>query len=502
MTGQPLVAAESVTKRFGGAYALQDASFELRSGEIHALVGENGAGKSTLARILAGSEHPDDGEIRIEGQTVLFKSPLEAQAAGVAIIYQELDLFEHLSVGENIVIGNLRYREGRATSAQAVEAFCRPFLEQVGLSVDSRAWVGSLPIAQKQLVAIARALSMRCRVLLMDEPTSALSEDAAETMFKLIADLRNRGVGIVYVSHKVEEIFRLCDRLTVLRDGNSVGCRDIAGLDRAELVRLMVGRSLDPVSARTDEGCDRQTLFAARNLTTRRLRSLSFEVRAGEVLGVAGLVGAGRSELGRALVGLDKVAGGVMELKGGRYHPSGPADAQRRGVCLLPEDRKLEGLMLQMSVAENATLAVLPALGKAGLIHREAEQRKVEPLFRQLRLKSASPDIPVRRLSGGNQQKVLLARWLLADPDLMFLDDPARGIDVGAKEDIYRIIAELAASGKAVILASSELSELFRCCDRILVLNEGRHAGHFRVPETSQEEIIAAATRSHVELCA
>jgi ABC-type sugar transport system ATPase subunit len=490
--------AENIVKHFGGIAALGAARFELAAGEVHALMGENGAGKSTLARICAGSLRPDAGRIELDGREVVLADPLDAQRLGIGIIYQELDLFPHLTVGENLVIGNLNFAEGSFARPKAIAEFCRPFLAQVGLAVDCAAWVSSLSIAQQQLLAIARALSMNCRILFMDEPTSALSEDAAERLFDVIALLKAKGVAIVYVSHKMDEIFRLCDRITVLRDGKTIGTRATASTDRAELIRMMVGRDLES-AGRPIRPTDQAVTLAVENLTTSKLKNVSFELHRGEVLGIAGLVGAGRSELGAALFGIDPIHHGRLLLKGQKFHPSSPSYAQRRGMGLVPEDRKFQGLMLQMSVKENATLSVLSRVSHWGLLSARQEKNLFDPAAQRLRLKAASPDLAVGKLSGGNQQKALLARAIFADPDILFLDDPARGIDVAAKEDIYRLIHELAASGKSILLASSELPELMRCADRILVLKEGRVTGMFRASDATQEAIMAAATHSLAE---
>lgn len=486
---------QNITKRYGQVTALDGVSLTLRGGEVHALLGENGAGKSTLSRVIAGASRADSGRILIDGRPVRFASPLDAQRHGVAILYQELDLFPQLRVGENIVIGNLRYGEGRLVNERRIETFCRPFLEQVGLAVPVTRLVGALPIGQQQLVAIARALSMNCRVLLLDEPTSALSDDAAERLFSAMAALKAGGVAIVYVSHKMDEISRLCDRVTVLRDGRCIGTFDVASVTRADLVHKMVGRAVDTSTSAT-RSKPGQVVLKVNGLNTRKLKNVSFELRRGEVLGIAGLVGAGRSELGNALLGLDRVLAGDMHLDGEPYDPRGPCDALRRGVALMPEDRKLQGLMLHMSVRENATISILPQLGSLGLVATARQKAAAEPVFARLALKCESDDMAVEHLSGGNQQKVLLARWLLTRPAVLFLDDPARGIDIGAKEDIYRLIDELAGSGMAILLASSELAELLRCADRILVLNDGRVAACRPAAGVTQEMIIGAATHS------
>ena len=485
----------AVTKRYGGVYALRGANFSLRPGEVHALVGENGAGKSTLARILAGSTRADSGAISLQGASVQIATPLDAQRLGIGIIYQELDLFPNLTAGENIVIGNLRFPEGRLVSFHRMEEFCRPFLDQVGLACGIRQTASALSIGQTQLLAIARALSMDARIILMDEPTSSLFDDAAERLFGLIAALKQSGVSIVYVSHKMDEIFRICDRATVLRDGETIGTVEMASATPGELVRMMVGREVT-ISTRGARRAAGETVLAAVNLTTAKLRDVSFELRRGEVLGIAGLVGSGRSELGAALFGMDRVESGTLRVQGELRALRSPRDAMARGIGLLPEDRRQEGLMMRMSVLENATLAVLPEISRLGFINRRQENISLAPVARRLSLNCPSPSVPVSQLSGGNQQKVLLARWLLLNPTVFFLDDPTRGIDIGAKQDIYRLIEELAAAGKAIILVSSELPELLRCCDRILVLNEGRVAAHYNAADATQEKIMSAATNA------
>jgi ABC-type sugar transport system ATPase subunit len=464
--------AENIHKHYGGATALQGASLQVQAGEVHALVGENGAGKSTLARIIAGSTRAGQGRILIDGNPAAIASPVDAQRLGIGIIYQELDLFRHLTVGENLIIGNLEFRGG------SMEAFCRPFLQQVGLDESARRMVSTLSIGQMQLVAIARALSMNARFLLMDEPTSALFEDAAERLFALIAGLKQRGVAIVYVSHKMDEIFRLSDRITVLRDGRNTGTVETAHTSAAAVIRMMIGRDLEADQrALRPQG---EVVLAVDGLSTAKLKNVSFDLRRGEVLGIAGLVGSGRSELGAALFGMDRLSAGAIRRQG--------------TLGLVPEDRRLQGLMMQMSVAENGTMAVLPRLQRWGFLRRGQELAEMRDVAGRLGLHCRSLDDPVATLSGGNQQKVLLGRWLLVNPDVLFLDDPARGIDVGAKQDIYRAIDTLAREGKGVILVSSELPELVRCCDRILVLCEGRLTATFTAAEATQEKILAAAT--------
>jgi len=465
-----MLRAEKINKHYDGVYALRDAEFEVRAGEVHALMGENGAGKSTLAKVIAGSVKADSGSIFIQGERVQIASPLDAQRLGIGIIYQELDLFPNLTVAENIAIGNLKLERKPA-------AAMLPYLEQVGLGADPRTPVAALPIGEMQLVALARALAMDARLILMDEPTSSLAEDAVERLFGLIRTLRERGVSVVYVSHKMDEIFRISDRITVLRDGATIGTRAAAETNVDEIIRMMVGRELkESVRAQHTAG---DTILAVSDLTTAKLSGIAFELHKGEVLGVAGLVGAGRSDLGAALAGLDPIRRGSIRLQG------------RLG--LVPEDRKLQGLMMQMSIAENSTLAVLKRLQHFGFVRTRLELDAMRGVRDRLTLKCSSHAAPVSSLSGGNQQKVLLARWLLADPEVLFLDDPTRGIDVAAKRDIYEMIDQLAAAGKGVIFVSSELPELLQCSDRIMVLNKGRVAAFYDAAHATQEEIMKSA---------
>jgi ribose transport system ATP-binding protein len=487
-----LLRAEDISKSYGGIFALKNAQFAVRAGDVHALVGENGAGKSTLIKILAGSSKPDTGRILMDGTAVSIHNPLDSQRLGIGIIYQELDLFPNLSVGENIVIRNLNFPESPFVNFRKIDSFCRPFLDQVGFQGNTRAICGSLPIGQLQLVALARALSMNARMILMDEPTSSLAADGVERLLDLIRTLKRRGISIVYVSHKMDEIFTICNLATVLRDGETIGTKEILKTTSGDLIRMMVGRDLEK-RPRTESLAGSDVLLSVSGLSTEKLQDVSFELRRGEVLGIAGLVGSGRSELGAALFGLDRLKAGEIRLRGRRVQPSSPAAAIAQGIGLVPEDRKLQGLMMQMSVLENSTMSMLRKLQSFGFVRGNEERKVAQPFYRQLNLKGGSPSSPVSTLSGGNQQKALLARWLLIDPDVLFLDDPARGIDVAAKQDIYRTIRHLTADGKGVILVSSELPELLYCSDRIVVLNQGRLRGMFNASEASQELIMTAA---------
>jgi len=485
----PVLEARNISKRFQGTQALRNVSFTLEKGEVHALMGENGAGKSTLAKILAGVVMADEGEIFVGGEKVLVDHPLRAQQLGIGIVFQELDLFPHLTVAENIAIANPAAHENVVVRKRNLGAWCSTYLKEVKLDVSPDRILGDLSIGQVQRVAIARALSLNSRVLLLDEPTSSLTEDGVESLFELIDHLKRDGVSFVYVSHKMAEVQRIADRVTVLRDGMFVGTRQASQLSPDDLITMMVGRSLDR-NERPARDSRPDVVLEVRGLSTSFLSEIDFQLHAGEVLGVAGLVGAGRSELGATLFGLRKRLSGTIQLNGRVFYPDSPSDAIQMGLCLLPEDRRSQGIFPQMSVRENASIAVLRRLGK-GWFRKETEG--VAELQKRLGV-SASPDVAISSLSGGNQQKIILARWLLAEPTLLFLHDATRGIDVAAKEQIYTIVDELAAQRKGVILVSSELAELWRCCDRILVLQEGRQAGIVATADSSQEDVLRLAT--------
>jgi ABC-type sugar transport system ATPase subunit len=488
-----LLEAVGVEKRYDGVYALQGVSFSVEAGEVHALMGENGAGKSTLSKIIAGVVRPDAGEIRLRGEPIALRGPLDAQKLGIGIIFQELDLFPNLTVGENLAIGNLKMERRRVVDFRELERFCRPFLEMVGLDCTINTLLEDLSMGQMQLVAIARALSLDARLLLMDEPTSSLGDDGVERLFQLIRSLTQRVVAVVYVSHKMQEIFAISDRVTVLRDGHYIGTRKTSETSVDEVISMMVGREFER-STRSASHASKQVLLSVRDLSTRSLSGISFDLHSGEVLGIAGLVGAGRSELGQALFGLDAWQSGSATLGGSDLHIRSPRSAISSGVGLVPEDRKLQGLMMQMSVRENSTMAVLPKLATGGVLRSREETAQADQVLRRTRLKAASLEAAVSSLSGGNQQKVLLARWLMSDPRVLFLDDPTRGIDVGAKHDIYGMIEDLAGQGKGILLVSSELPELLRCSDRILVLHEGRCTGVVDASTATQEHIMGMAT--------
>ncbi len=494
-----LLQANHICKHFGGVQALNDVKVDIKAGEVHALLGENGAGKSTLGKVIAGVHRPNSGQIYWNGSPVRLESPMDAQRLGISIIFQEIDLFSNLTIEENIILRNLHFRETTLDNRRRREEFCRPFLKKVRLGeMPGNRLLGELSTGEMQLVAIARALSFETKVIVMDEATSSLTDDAVKNLFTLIQELQKNGVAIIYVSHKMDEIFRIADRITVLRDGEFVGTKKTSDTNIDELIKMMVGRYIDQ-SQRSKSHRSQTEVLRVTGLSTRKLNKVHFELHRGEVLGIAGLVGAGRTEIGKALYGLDAIQHGHITLDGQPYKPASPWNAIEKGVGLLPEDRHLSGLMMLMNVYENISMSSLRRYSKHGWIDMKQEFAHCKKIAAKTLLKAASPTHPVNSLSGGNQQKVLLSRWVLVDPEVVFLDDPTRGVDVGAKEDIYAIIESLAASGKAVMMTSSELPELLRCCDRVMVMKEGRNAGIVDARHTTQEEIMALAAHQNGE---
>lgn len=490
----PLLEVRHLSKWFGGTCALDGVSFEVRAGEVHALLGENGAGKSTLMNVLAGLLAPDAGEIRFAGRPVRLTSPHAALRLGISMIHQELLPVPDLSVAENLYLGcePSGWCPGwvdRRTMDRAATAR----LTQLGVRLDPRRRMADLSTAEMQSVEIARALVHQAQVVIMDEPTSAISDREAEALFAVIHDLRGRGVGVIYISHKLEEVFRLANRVTVLRDGRHVATRDLSEVEPPALIRMMVGRELlasepRPTAARGE------VALAVEGLTRAgRFEGIGLEVRRGEVLGLAGLMGAGRSEVLHALYGLAPADRGTLRVHGQPVRIRCPADALRLGIALVSEDRQRLGLIPRRSVVENLTLASLARCSVGPFISAAAERRWALDLIRTFAIKTPKPEAAVDDLSGGNQQKVLLARALASDPEILLLDEPTRGIDVGAKAEVHRWIRRLAAGGKAIVLVSSELPELLALSDRVLVLCEGRITATFDARDVRPEEILSHA---------
>jgi galactofuranose transport system ATP-binding protein len=496
---EPVLELVDGTKEFLGTKALDRVSFALRPGEIHALVGENGAGKSTLIKVLTGVYRPDGGELRHRGQPVSFARPIDAQNAGISTIYQEVNLVPLRSVAGNVFMGREPRRYGlidwKATNAAAEE-----LLAGYGIHVDVKRPLGTLGVGTQQMVALARAASVEADVVIMDEPTSSLEPREVETLFSVIGRLHEAGIAIVYVSHRMDELYRICDRVTVLRDGRLVHTGTLAELPRIELVSKMLGRSVGEIRehgatefAEGSHAVSAEPLLSAEHLTsTPRLTDVSVDVRPGEVVGLAGLLGSGRSETARAIVGAFPLESGTVLLAGKRVPRGNVAGAMRAGISMLAEDRKSDGIIGNLSVRENIVLAALPRLSRFGFVSRARQDRIVETFMKRLRIKASSPDQPVAELSGGNQQKVLLARWLATEPKVLLLDEPTRGIDVGAKAEVQALIDELARDGLGVLLISSDMEELVDGSDRVVVLRDGAVVGELAGDEVSADNVLNA----------
>jgi ABC-type sugar transport system ATPase subunit len=487
---EPAVRFEAITRRFPGVQALSDVSLEIAAGSCHALCGENGAGKSTLGKILAGIHTPDSGRLFIHGQEVRFASPRDALAAGVGMVHQELAFCDNLSVAENLCLGALPSRGG-LLDRDAMAERATAMLAEIGTSLDVRRIVGSLTIAQQQMVQIAMAVSGGARIIIFDEPTSSLSQVEADRLYELIGRLKAGGVACIYVSHRMPEVFRLCDTVSVLRDGQHVGTRPIAGLSEHELVQMMIGRPLAEYVPRPEGVVLGDEVLRVEGLSSPgKFQDVSFSLRSGEVLGIAGLVGAGRSEVAQALFGLDHARRGSVTVHGRAARLKDPAEAIALGLGLVPEDRKRQGLIPQESALHNLSLSILRRLSRLTWLRRREEREVAKEFFDRLRVRAASLDTVVAGLSGGNQQKIVLARWLAARATVLMLDEPTRGVDVGAKAEIHGLIGELAARGNAILLISSELPEILTLASRILVLRGGRVVGELTREQATQDRLL------------
>ena len=492
----PLLSLRGAVKTFGPVVALADGTIELHAGEIHALVGENGAGKSTLVKILAGLYHPDAGDFRIAGEPQTFRSVSDSKAAGISVIYQEPTLFPDLTVAENIFIGRqpkggLGLISRAAMREQAAELFA-----QLGVPIDPDRAAEGLSIADQQIIEIAKAISMDARVLIMDEPTAALSGVEVDRLFAVARALRDRGSAIMFISHRFEEVFALTDRITVMRDGRYISTVRTADATTEGIVKLMVGRDVDQLFPKGEAEIG-DTVLRVEGLTSAGVfRDVSFEVRAGEIVGLAGLVGAGRSEVARAVFGVDGYDSGTVELQGKRLPKRSVQKAIDAGIGFVPEDRRKQGLVMELSVARNATLALRQRLASFGLISGAKEKRVASEWSQRLQVKTGSMDYAVSTLSGGNQQKVVLAKWLSTEPALLIVDEPTRGIDVGTKSEVHRLISDLAAQGIAILMISSELPEVLGMADRVVVMCEGRVTATLPRAEANPESVMHAATHA------
>ena len=490
----PLLEVGQVTKQFPGVKALQNVDLTLNRGEVLAVIGENGAGKSTLMKILAGVQPLDAGEIRIDGKIVQLVSVEAALSQGIALIHQELNLADNLEVGANIFLGREPLRLGLIDHGR-IHRESKQFLNSVGLQVDPATIVRELTVGKQQMVEIAKALSINARVLIMDEPTSSLSQRETENLFQVINDLRVSGVSIIYISHRLGEVKELADRVTVLRDGKNAGDLAREEINHDEMVKLMVGRDLSAFyqhTPREPEG----TVLKVTDLRTpaHPEHPLSFEVQAGEIVGLAGLVGAGRTELLQTLFGITPSIGGTIDMDGETVNPQNPIQAIRAGIALAPENRKQQGLVMEMALSENMSLPSLIRDQHHGFLNRQQEAKITKQMIQQMQIKTPSAEQEVRYLSGGNQQKVVLGKWLAMEPKLLLLDEPTRGIDVGAKQEIYGLMEELTRRGVAILFVSSEMEEVLGMSDRALVMHEGRLSGELARTELSEEAIMQLAT--------
>jgi len=489
-----LLEAAAITKSFAGVQALKSVSFELRSGEVHALVGENGAGKSTLIKVITGAEKADSGTLTVDGHPVPHNSPAVAHSLGIAAVYQQPALFPDLTVAENIALALESTGMWRRIDWEARDRLARDLLERAGAEIAPGRAVHTLSMPEQQIVEIAKAIGARAKILILDEPTASLTEREMERLFRVIRTLRGAGAGIIHISHRLEEVAAIADRVTVLRDGQTIATRDLIDVQPAELIRLMVGRDIKAIFPKRDVLIG-DVALETRNLSCRAagLRDISISVRQGEILGLAGLVGAGRTQLAETLFGLTPADGGEILLGGRSVRIASPAEAIRRGIGYLPEDRRQHGVVLEMPVTANASLANLGAVSRLGLIDGGEERRLTRRYVERLRIKTRSLYAETGSLSGGNQQKVALARWLAIKPGVLILDEPTQGVDVGSKSEIHEMMVELAEQGLAIVMISSELPEILGMSDRIAVMRGGTIAGVLARGEATQERVLALA---------
>ena len=489
----PILQAQHVSKSFGGVHALRDVHFEIFPGEVHAILGENGAGKSTLIKIITGVHQPDAGELFLDGQPVRFANTRAAQAHGIAAIYQEPSLFPDLDIAENIMVGRQPTGRGGIDWKRMYQE-ASALLQRLGLALDPRTKARELSVAQQQVVEIARALSLDARIMIMDEPTSSLTQGEVAELFAIVRQLRAAGTAVVFISHRLEELFVLADRVTTLRDGAYVGTRALADVTTADLIRMMVGRTLDELFPKqaVEPG---EIILEVEGLGVEgSFSDVSFQLRRGEIVGMAGLIGAGRTNVARALFGVEPATTGTIKLDGRVVSIASPDAAMALGIGYVPEDRKEHGLVLDMNIADNITLPILSDFAAMGWLDSRRELAVATAASKQLEVKMASVRQQVGQLSGGNQQKVVLAKWLQTKPRVLILDEPTRGIDVGTKAAVHALMSNLAAQGMAILMISSELPEVLGMSDRILVMREGRLTAELRRAEATQEKIMAAAT--------
>jgi ribose transport system ATP-binding protein len=489
----PLLRLQGVSKRYGPTRALDSVDFDLQSGEVHALMGENGAGKSTLMKILAGNELCDSGSIWIDGDLVEIKSPRDAKALGIAIIHQELNTVPAMTVAENLWLGEEPKTRAGLLDRRLMVSVARDKLRRIGAPINPTTPLGDLSIGMQQMVEIARAVGADARILVLDEPTAALSRSEALHLYAVIADMKASGVGLVYISHRMEEVWQLADRVTVFRDGKLVGTKPRAEVSPPDIVRMMVGRPLEDLYVHDDRTVGAPVL-EVQGLVGEKVGPVDLHVNAGEVVGVAGLVGSGRTELARVIFGVDHRLEGQVLLNGQPLNSRSPKEVIASGVGMVPESRKEQALFPTHSVANNISLSSLKRYCTFGVLHRRAIRREVETQMERLDLRADAINLPVKSLSGGNQQKAALARWLMSDSTCLILDEPTRGVDIGAKSEIYAIINQLSAAGKAILVISSDLPEVVGISDRILIMRQGRVVGELNADVATEENVMAFAT--------
>ena len=493
--GETILKMQGIQKYFSGVHALKGVDFELKAGEVHALMGENGAGKSTLIKVLCGIHKRDGGTVEYFGEEVNFANIADSQTAGISVVHQELNMMNHLTVAQNMFIGREPKKGIMIDDARMIRE-SKALFDKIGVKIDPTTKLGELTVGKQQMVEIAKAVSRDCKLLILDEPTAALTQPEVEELFKIMNDLKAKGIGMIYISHRMDEINRISDRVTVMRDGEYVGTVNTADVTKDDIVKMMVGRVImgDKKEA-SAVPADAPTILEVKNLNAGKMvKNVSFNLRKGEILGFAGLMGAGRTEVARALYGADPKQTGEIYLNGKRVNIKTPEQAVKSGICYLSEDRKRYGLMLDKSVSDNSAIASIDKFIKGGWIDDKAIAETAAEYNGKLRTKTPSMEQLLKNLSGGNQQKVIIARWLIKDCDIFIFDEPTRGIDVGAKSEIYTLIEDLAAKGKSVIVISSELAEIQRMSDRVIVMCEGRITGELDIAQATQEEIMKYAT--------
>ena len=492
-----LLEMNGIDKRFSGVHALKGVHFDLRYGEVHALVGENGAGKSTLMKVLTGIHQPDAGEITYEGKPYAVKNIGESKNLGISMIHQELNMMNDLTVAQNIFIGREAMAGGFIIRDGDMVKETEKLFRHIGINIDPNLQLGKLTVGKQQMVEIAKAISRDCKILVLDEPTAALTQSEIEELFTIMTDLKAKGIGMIYISHRMDEINRISDRITVMRDGEYVDTVNTADVTKDDIISMMIGRVVyeDP-KTKSEVPKDAPVVLEVRNLTSgKTVRNVSFQLRRGEILGFSGLMGAGRTEVARAIFGADPYDSGEIYVNGKQVFIKSPEDAVKHGIGYLSEDRKRYGLMLIKSVAENTAISSMERYTRFGLINDRLLKEEAQAENEKLRTKTPSMEQALKNLSGGNQQKVIIARWLIKNSDILIFDEPTRGIDVGAKSEIYKLMNDLAKQGKSIIMISSELVEILRMSDRVLVMCEGRKTGELDISEANQENIMQLATK-------